>query len=121
MTFNREDFPPIDETVFQLILDNKFILAIKAYRESGGSYTIEGWPYNGYNIGLKDAKEVIEYERDRLLKDRSLSKETSDLLAHNVRNMLDDMATTLANRLCVTRAHVLDHMLREASKLLKKV
>jgi hypothetical protein len=106
MTFNRANFPPINETIESLILANRFLPAVKEYRIKHG-------------FGIKDAKQVIEYERDRLLKDRSLSKETSDLLAHNVRNMLSSMVDTLANQLCVTRAHVLDHVVREAAKALE--
>jgi hypothetical protein len=106
MKIDRDSCPPINETIKDFILDHKFDQAARAYRMAFGT-------------GIKEARFVVEYERDRLLKDVSLPKEVSDAVARNVQHAIAEVSDNLARHLCVTRAHVLDHIVREAAKALE--
>jgi len=84
MTFNRDDFPPINDEERTFILENQLIPAIKSYRKRSGEVevtsVVNGQPFISYNMGLRDAKLVIEYERDKLKAARIKPKATESFL-----------------------------------------
>jgi hypothetical protein len=110
--FNRSDFPPINDVEAQLLLEHRWHTALNAYRDRHAS--------SGLIIGMLNTKRVMEFERDRLFTDRTLSPKVRELLSHNVRDKITDVVDILADQLCVTRDHVLDYIVIEATKLTKQ-
>jgi len=99
--FNREAFPDMNQQEMSLLIDSKRIQAIGQYRQRLG-------------ISLADAKNVIEWEYDKLLEHHTPDDVELTILHREVEALLNVDVCNMARRLDISQKHVLRELIRAA-------
>lgn len=119
----RKAFPPISEEEKALILERRWIVAIQKYRARHVRPPTLEEEINGFQggistIGLRDAKEVFDYERNELLRSGKVDLSYSPITVRTqnaLRSLMFDFASE-----GYTREEILDQFAYEIGRLRKE-